>query len=143
MAIWSKQACGKCKSTAPSPADCALWLSPQLPLGNKEPSRADEVLYASNPQCCSLSTRTLERIVCALMFAMMPLVANLDWHYVARMHSLPEIHFLDGACYEYSSDTRVLLAWIANLTASHFFMNLRWFVLLPVEFAGGPVESIK
>eukprot|EP00434_Breviolum_minutum_P046288 symbB.v1.2.041775.t1/scaffold8626.1/size5573/1 len=42
----------------------------------------------------------------------------------------------DNLCPIYSSDTRLMLCWIALLTSSHFFMNVRWCYLIPCEIAG-------
>lgn len=62
----------------------------------------------------------------------------MDWHYTGKLYGIPDVRFMDDdqLCYFYSSDTRMMLSWIALLTSSHFFMNIRWFMLLPCEIAG-------
>ena len=37
---------------------------------------------------------------------------------------------------------RLMLSWISLLTAAHFFLNVRWFMLIPTQLAGPPVVFV-
>lgn len=88
--------------------------------------------------CCGLHVRRLEQMASASACILMIAVQHMDWHYTGKLYGIPDVRFMDDdqLCYFYSSDTRVMLSWIALLTSSHFFMNIRWFMLLPCEIAG-------
>lgn len=88
--------------------------------------------------CCGLHVRRLEQMASASACILMIAVQHMDWHYTGKLYGIPDVRFMDDdqLCYFYSSDTRMMLSWIALLTSSHFFMNIRWFMLLPCEIAG-------
>lgn len=88
--------------------------------------------------CWGLHVRRLEQMAAACACFLMIAVQHLDWHYTGKLYGIPDVRFMDDdqLCYFYSSDTRMMLSWIALLTSSHFFMNIRWFMLLPCEIAG-------
>lgn len=88
--------------------------------------------------CCGLHVRRLEQMASASACILMIAVQHMDWHYTGKLYGIPDVRFMDDdqLCYYYSSDTRMMLSWIALLTSSHFFMNIRWFMLLPCEIAG-------
>lgn len=92
----------------------------------------------SSSDCFSLQTRKLEALVSWCLVIFMPGVVFFDWHYMVKLYNVDEIHLMleDQQCYKYASDTRLMLTWIALSTSSHFFLNLRWFMLLPCEVSG-------
>jgi len=89
-------------------------------------------------KCCGITARRLEQMVAAFVCITMFVVPHVDVHYAGKLFALPQSYFMDddNLCPIYSSDTRLMLCWIALLTSSHFFMNVRWCYLIPCEIAG-------
>ncbi|CAE7676226.1 unnamed protein product [Symbiodinium sp. CCMP2456] len=90
-------------------------------------------------QCFSASARSVERCIAFMVPVIIFAVPHIDYHYVLRMYRLAEDFFMspdNPDCYNYSSDSRLMLSWISLLTAAHFFLNVRWFMLIPTQLAG-------
>eukprot|EP00913_Durusdinium_trenchii_P029931 g28048.t1 len=105
-------------------------------------SRRAGLIRAIFWSCLVLVPLTLVNVYYALvswcLVIFMPGVVFFDWHYMVKLYNVDEIHLMleDQQCYKYASDTRLMLTWIALSTSSHFFLNLRWFMLLPCEVSG-------
>ncbi|CAJ1340593.1 unnamed protein product [Effrenium voratum] len=88
--------------------------------------------------CCHFPTWKIESTAAALLAIFMPAVVFIDGHYMLKLYAVDGIYLRrdDGICLDYASDTRLMLTWIAMLTCTHFFMNLRWYTLLPCQISG-------
>ncbi|CAE7327900.1 unnamed protein product [Symbiodinium natans] len=90
-------------------------------------------------QCVRASTRFIERSIAFTVPLIIFAIPHMDHHYVSKMFAIDDVHFMDSnnpECYNYSSDSRLMLSWISLLTAAHFFLNVRWFMLIPSQLAG-------
>mmetsp|Transcript_26954 Transcript_26954/g.62675 ORF Transcript_26954/g.62675 Transcript_26954/m.62675 type:complete len:637 (-) Transcript_26954:366-2276(-) len=89
--------------------------------------------------CHQASTRVIERRAAMLLPILIMVVPQMDYYYVLKLHNVDQAFFMRSdlpQCTIYASDSRLILSWISIMIASHFFLNVRWFMLVPSQLAG-------